>query len=370
MSARSVDSRHDDDPKRTVDGCPGYSAEWPEPAHVQADRDSDRVQREVGAPMGKAGIGRGRRNQAASHLAGAPGRSRQDARNRREAPSGLILPLKWPGGKTKVLPRLLEAVACLGGIETHQTYFESFLGGGALFHALRPAKARLNDASPHLIQCLMQIRDVPDAVTAALQPLIAAYPPHEDQDARRVVYDAVRARFNAQTAGQVEQAAMMIWLNRTCFNGVWRVNPRGHLNIAVGSHKKLLFPDLCVISARMQGTVLTCLDYSTALDAAREGDLVYLDPPYGSLQGEKGFDMYTAERFGAVQHRWLVEVIRILHARGVRILLSNGDYLGNREAYEAAGLHVERLDEKRSVNQDGAGRGAVPCLLAWSRHAA
>jgi DNA adenine methylase len=271
------------------------------------------------------------------------------------------------------LPRLLEVVARLGGIEPHQTYHEPFMGGGALYHALAPAKARLNDASPELVRCIRAIQVDAPAVLSALTSLVASFPGHTDRPAQQVYYNNIRALFNAKHDNDAVHAGAMIFLNRTCFNGLWRVNASGEFNASLGRYKKPAFPgatDLDAVAARLFSTVITLGNYSTALDATRRGDLAFLDPPYGGVQGEAGFTAYTAGGFGVGQQRWLVEVIRILHARGVRVILTNGDFPGNRAAYEAAGLTVECLNEMRRINTDTTARGAVPCLLAWSRHAA
>jgi DNA adenine methylase len=272
-------------------------------------------------------------------------------------------------------------VARLGGLKPHQTYHESFVGVGALFHDLEPAKARLNDASPALVNCLHALQADPDTVHVELQALVGAFPPHDDRPRQESYYNAVRATFNGylpligtmMAAPPALVAAQMIFLNRTCFNGLWRVSQKGKYNASLGRYKAPAFPSLEALRAiggRLRPAIITLGDYSTALMDAKEGDLAFLDPPYGGVRGDAGFTGYTAEGFSAGQQRWLVEVIRILHARGVRIILTNGAFPGNREAYEAAGLTVECLDETRSINTDTTGRGAVPCLLAWSRHAA
>ena len=268
----------------------------------------------------------------------------------------------------------------LGGLEPHQTYFESFVGAGALFHDLEPAPARLNDASAPLVNCLRAIRATPDAVHVELRALVDAFPPHDPRPVQEAYYNSVRATFKTDVpqidtpdaAPPALVAAQMIFLNRTCFNGLWRINKKGEYNASLGRYKRPAFPsraDLDGISGRLQKAIITLGDFSVALMRAKAGDLAFLDPPYGGVRGDTGFAAYTAAGFDVMQQRWLVEVVRILHARGVRIILTNGDFPGNREAYEAAGLIVERLNETRSINTDTTGRGAVPCLLAWSRHA-
>jgi DNA adenine methylase len=340
---------------------------------VPRDRGEARLLGEERETLGQDRGGRRWRQQADKSLPTRTGSSGRDAPSdagSRSRPR-LILPLKWPGGKTQVLPRLREVVALLGGLTPNQTYHAPFAGAGALFHDLAPAQARLNDAAPALVNCLQAIKADPGQVYLALDKLVKAFPPHTDRPAQVLSYNATRGKFNARVKfSPSTSAAQMIFLNRTCFNGLWRVNIAGGFNASLGKYTAPAFPsleDLRAISVRLQAAVISLGDFSTALDAAREGDLAFLDPPYGGVRGDSGFVGYTAGGFDGAQQRWLVEVIRILHDRGVRIILTNGAFPGNREAYEAAGLHVEKLAETRTINTKVDARGTVPCLLAWTR---
>jgi DNA adenine methylase len=285
--------------------------------------------------------------------------------------------LKWAGGKRQLLPQLRRFYP-----PTFNRYIEPFFGSGAVFfdlHAadrLRGHDVVLIDSNADLIGCYEMVRDECDAVAHALERLTAA---HAKEG--RTHYYAVRdGRFNPlrndrrQTNGRIaytpELAAMLIYLNRTGFNGLFRLNASGGFNVPAGR-----YPRPAIVSreklVRVAGALsspgvrLLFGSFELARDVAAAGDFLYVDPPYSPLSRTANFTSYTASRFGAEEQARLQQVVIEVAGRGCHILVSNSTapeisalYETNREA-RAANLRTLIIPARRAINSDPTRRGAV-----------
>ncbi len=261
--------------------------------------------------------------------------------------------LKWAGGKTRLLPVLLAYVPAW-----FATYHEPFLGGGALFFALyrlqRIRTAVLSDINAELMDTYRAVRDQVEAVIRYLE----TYPHRQD------FYYALRARDPWQLP-LAERAARMIYLNKTGYNGLYRVNKRGQFNVPFGRYKRPNYRDfanLRAVSRALQGVTLATRSFEAVLEAVQPGDFVYLDPPYVPVSPTARFTQYHAGGFGQAEHQRLAEVFRALTARGVYAMLSNSDTPWVRDLYADAAT-VLSVQAPRFINSKGHKRGPQPELL-------
>jgi DNA adenine methylase len=261
--------------------------------------------------------------------------------------------VKWVGGKTRLLGELIDRLP-----ERIGRYYEPFAGGAALFFRVAPARAVLNDYNADLIATYRALATGADAVVRKL-----AY--HRQHHGRTHYYD-MRERWNdpARTWAPHERAAAFIYLNKTCFNGLWRVNRSGRFNVPMGRYDD---PPICVPDALAAASVvlaraeLRCGDYRAAVHDAGPGDFVYFDPPYDPVTTTANFTSYTAGSFGPDDQRALADLARTLVARGCRVMLSNSDTAFIRSIYR--GLTIDRVKCARAINSDPTRRGEVDELI-------
>lgn len=259
--------------------------------------------------------------------------------------------VKWVGGKRQLLPKLLPRLPDRFG-----TYHEPFIGGGALFFERRPATAVLSDQNERLVRTYRAIRDSVEDVIE----LLRGYP-HD----KEFFLDMRRRDIDAGT--DVEVAAWFIYLNRTAFNGLYRVNSRNGFNVPFGRYAS---PRICdaknlrACSTALQRADIRHESFESVLDRARRGDFVYFDPPYVPLTATSNFTSYTADHFGPNEQIRLRDLALELKRRGVHVLLSNSSAPFVRELY-AEGFELEEVQATRAINSVGSGRGAVTELLMW-----
>ncbi|HSK02469.1 MAG TPA: DNA adenine methylase [Kofleriaceae bacterium] len=257
--------------------------------------------------------------------------------------------IKWVGGKTKLLPELLARMPPQLG-----RYFEPFAGGAALFFRVAPRRAVLADSNADLIGLYRTVRKDAGAVIRELERHRAAH----DQ----VHYYDTRARWNDPGASwsDVDRAAAFIYLNKTCFNGLWRVNRAGDFNVPIGRYAD---PPICVpealraAQAALARASLRCDDYQKVAGDAERGDFLYFDPPYDPVTPTASFTSYTAGAFGPDDQRALADTARALVARGCRVMLSNSDTPFVRSLYR--GFRIDRVKCPRAINSNAARRGEV-----------
>ena len=285
--------------------------------------------------------------------------------------------LKWAGGKRQLLPALRDFYP-----DGFGTYHEPFLGSGAVFFdlagRLANGRVRLTDVNADLIGCWLRLRDNPDEVIAGLRELATGYRKAPDEHfyrvrndefnpARREIMNGNGLRAEAYTP---DLAAMFIYLNRTGYNGLFRLNSTGLFNVPRGRYKNPRICDednlrrvsstLSALSARIEHA-----SFDAVLQSARAGDLVYFDPPYAPLSTTARFTSYTSDGFGSRDQRYLQQVLIELARRKCHVVLSNstapeiaGLYDGNKDA-ERVGLRAHTVPARRAINSDASRRGHV-----------
>ncbi|TMA75411.1 MAG: DNA adenine methylase [Deltaproteobacteria bacterium] len=259
--------------------------------------------------------------------------------------------LKWVGGKTSLLPELLRHVP-----PRIRRYHEPFVGGGALFFAVVPRRAVLSDNNAELVHCYRQVRDDVHAVLAALARHV-----YERQH-----YQGVRA-LDPLHLSSAERAARFIYLNKTCFNGLWRVNRAGRFNVPIGRYTNPRFYDpgaLLAASSVLARTDLLHAPFEDAILKAAPGDFVYLDPPYDPVSATSSFASYTADGFTWDDQKRLARACIALNRRGVRFLLSNSATDRVRELYR--GFEQRLVRAPRFINSKAECRGRVDELLVFN----
>jgi DNA adenine methylase len=263
--------------------------------------------------------------------------------------------LKWAGGKTRLISQFAPYFP-----EHFNRYHEPFLGGGAVFFHLQPEDAVLSDLNGRLVECYRVIRDEPSALMEKLDE-------HRRRHNHQYFYEA-RTRFNqARGMTAVDRAALFIYLNKTCFNGLYRENSRGEFNVPVGSYSDPAVYDASLIlsvSRVLQGVEIRNEGFESVLARAERGDLVYFDPPYVPVSSTSSFTSYTGAGFDTSLQERLAHVLDELSRRGVYVMLSNSDAPLVRDLY--AGWRVIDIRAPRSINSRGTGRGDVGEVLVCS----
>lgn len=251
--------------------------------------------------------------------------------------------LKWAGGKTRYASVLVALAPEFSG-----TYREPFLGSGAVFFELRPSRAVLSDANRELVVCFRQVRERPRDVMALLDTM-----PNTAEH-----FERVRRRDPAGLS-ELERAARVIYLNKTSFRGLWRVNRKGEFNIPYGAYDRPYYNKATLSRAAesLTGAVIRESDFEAAVDDARPGDWVFLDPPYVPLGGWSDFKRYTPDQFGERDHVRLCEAMLRADRRGVHLMLTNSDTAFVRELF---GAHFRelRLPTRRDINLVARDRGS------------
>jgi DNA adenine methylase len=260
--------------------------------------------------------------------------------------------IRWVGGKTQLLPQLLELAPKEFG-----TYHEPFLGGGALFFALKPKASELGDFNQRLVNAFECVRDHYPDVVAHMRTF---------KRSADVFYEQ-RSILNKEGCVRLpdpQAAARFIFLNKTCFNGLWRENNSGEFNVPYGGDRPGKFLDERVLldcSIALHGAHrVRWEDFGNVQFRAKFGDFVYFDPPYIPLTVTSFVD-YTSDGFGAPEQLRLRDIALDLKSRGVHVMLSNSDTPIVRELYRGFKLH--EVQARRSVNSNGKGRGKVGELI-------
>jgi DNA adenine methylase len=295
-------------------------------------------------------------------------RSKSVRRGEQAAEAGPRPFLKWAGGKRLLAPRILDLLPrdVVAGGPGSGRYLEPFLGGGAVFFALPRAaacRAALSDVNGELVDAFTAVRDEVEAVVEHLGRLA---PGACDRDE----FERVRATL-PQDLPLAERAARTIYLNKTCFNGLFRVNSEGRFNVPFGDRRTPLVVDednLRACSRHLSGVTLRRLDFQEALALARRGDAAYLDPPYAPVSRTSNFTSFTRDGFDRTDQERLVAAMGRAAARGVRCLTSNSDVPLVRRICSEAALRGEplfylELDARRSVSASARGRGRARELL-------
>jgi DNA adenine methylase len=257
--------------------------------------------------------------------------------------------VKWAGGKRQLLPELLRRRPPVFG-----RYFEPFVGGGALFFELRPREATLADVNVRLVRTYQGIRDDVEGVIRLLSGF-----PHDEA----FFYEMRERDIDARSDAEV--AAWFVYLNKTCYNGLYRVNKGNVFNVPFGRYDNPAIcnpPLLRACSAALRGVDLRVEDFASAAQRAQAGDFVYFDPPYVPLSATSSFTSYTSTGFGDEAQVRLRDVALDLKRRGVHVVLSNSAAPFVRQLYRK-GFEVCDVAATRMVNSKASGRGAITELV-------
>ncbi|OTF01575.1 DNA adenine methylase [Halorubrum sp. SD683] len=265
--------------------------------------------------------------------------------------------LKWAGGKRQLLSEITALFPT-----TYEAYHEPFVGGGAVFFDQDPDDGTINDLNTRLTTFYEIVRDQPDA-------LIHENKTHEHTEEyyynARSEFNALFSRSNITRDERVREASLLLYLNRTCFNGLYRENSDGEFNVSFGRYSN---PDwvqeqrIRKASRVLQGTAVFNTDFSYVVDEASSGDLVYFDPPYEPVSKTADFNSYQAEGFDPEDQRRLRDVVVELTEMDVSVILSNSPPVT--ELYEDHGVFsIRYVDATRAINSDASSRGEVSEVL-------
>lgn len=260
--------------------------------------------------------------------------------------------MKWAGGKRQVLSQYLPFFPT-----NIRTYYEPFLGGGAIFFHLQPSKSVLTDINAELVNVYQCVRDAVEEVIL----LLREHQKHHQKD----YYYSVRANPSAEP---IERAARLLYLNKTCFNGLYRENSKGQFNVPMGRYKKpaICNPELlCSASHALQSAEIALEPFEYILKRSfHPQDLIYFDPPYHPISATSNFTSYNRYAFRTEDQIRLRETFVELARRGLRVMLSNSDCPFIRELYE--GFNIHTIQAARSINSKCARRGKITELLITS----
>ncbi|HAG11970.1 MAG TPA: modification methylase [Desulfotomaculum sp.] len=257
--------------------------------------------------------------------------------------------IKWAGGKGQLI---FQIRPFLPG-QTIKLYLEPFVGGGAMFFHLQPLKAVLIDNNPELINFYTVVRD-------NLESLLVKLAGHENS---KEYYYRIRA-LEPEAMEPVDRASRFLYLNKTSYNGLYRVNKKGRHNVPFGRYKNPRIIDrerLSLANVLLQTTILIFGDFSSVLDFAKPGAFIYLDPPYQPLSTTSNFTSYTSEAFSEQDQYRLAKVFKKLDQRRCFVMLSNSDTPLIREIYSSYNQTI--LFARRAINCQAGGRGPVSELL-------
>lgn len=269
--------------------------------------------------------------------------------------------LKWVGGKGRLLDQLLPYFA--EARKDEGKYFEPFFGGGAVFFALSPVSGRINDVNKALMSAYSNIKTSVDSVIEQLKVLEEEYVAL-DADARQEYFYERRKEYNQEPHDTVRKTALLIFLNKTCFNGLYRENRKGEFNVPHGRYAN---PTICdettlrATSKALQYVDISSGSFEDSVAEAKAGDFVYFDPPYHPLNPTSSFTSYSVDDFSADDQRKLKEVFDDLTKRGVKVALSNSDCEFINELYKE--YRIEKVWAGRSINSVGSKRGKITEVL-------
>lgn len=260
--------------------------------------------------------------------------------------------VKWVGGKRQLMFELLKNLP-----KSYNRYFEPFIGGGALFFELQPDNAYISDMNEELINLYFVVRDSVDELVHDLNK-------HEISKEYFLKIRNLDRMEKYFKLSNVERASRFIYLNRTCFNGMYRVNSKGEFNVPFGNYKNPRIIDennLLNCSELLKKTEIKCADFSEIIHKVQKGDFVYFDPPYVPLNETSSFTSYTKDGFDIDMQFKLRDVCDELDSMGVKFMLSNSDTKLVNELY--VNYNIKKVFASRQINANANGRGKITEVL-------
>jgi DNA adenine methylase len=296
----------------------------------------------------------------ATLVLGSPNPKTQDAEVKRD---GLVRPfLKWAGGKRQLVGTIRKYIP-----RQYNLYFEPFVGAGAILFDLQPAAALINDVNEELINCYRVVKEYSEElITDAKQ----------HPNTKKHFYDlrSLDRQLAFSELSQLSRASRILFLNKTCFNGLFRVNSRGHFNVPYSKYSNPLIVDEVAIRAvsryfNSSRIEMSSQDFETALSGAGRGDFVYLDPPYDPVSDTSSFTGYNLPGFDRKEQRRLKKACDELTDRGCKILLSNSATPFIRDLYRNKRRYtIVEVKANRNINSVGKGRGKIKELLIFNNY--
>lgn len=258
--------------------------------------------------------------------------------------------VKWAGGKRQLLSQIKERMP-----ENYNDYYEPFVGGGAVTFELLPANALINDINKALINAYKQICNAPEAFLKAVNKF-----DEEMWEDGKEYYYSLREHYNdklMKAEYDVELAALLVFINKHCFNGLYRVNGKGLFNVPYNNSRRTSVDEgsIMEISKYLQGITITDGDFEEACKGAKKGDFVFIDSPYAPLN-PTSFEAYTKEGFDIESHKRLARLYDELTARGCFCMLTNHNTRLINELYGGKGYTIDVVSVKRMINSDASNR--------------
>lgn len=252
--------------------------------------------------------------------------------------------VKWAGGKGQLVEKLMNRIP-----DQYNTYFEPFIGGGALLLALKPKKAIINDINEQLINVYKQLSTNPNKVIYAVKVI-------EETPCSKEYYYEMRDKYNKKISNHeldAECAGLTIWINKHCFNGLYRVNANGLFNVPYNNNKNANSIDennlVAIGDYISSGSVeIMCEDFEKLCNSVKKNDFVYFDSPYVPVSETAAFTDYTKDGFTLEDHKRLAALFKKLDKKGANIMLSNHDVPLVWELYKD--YYIEKVDVKRNIN--------------------
>ncbi len=290
--------------------------------------------------------------------------------------------IKWVGGKSQLIEQLDAQLPADFANWEDVTYIEPFVGGGAmLFYMLQRypniQHAIINDVNPDLTTCYRTVKDTPDELISSLVDIQNDYNALETEEGRKEFFLAARDRYNEKNLAPIENTTLFFFLNRTCFNGLYRVNKKGLFNVPFGKYTNPQICDPATIlkdSELLQHVEILTGDFEATFEYARGNTLFYFDPPYRPLSDTSSFNDYAKESFNDEAQIRLKEYCDRINEAGFHFMLSNSDCKGKNEEdnffevlYEA--YHIERVWASRSINSNPSKRGKLTEILVHNYNA-
>lgn len=283
--------------------------------------------------------------------------------------------IKWAGGKSQLLSEIRTKYP-----QKIERYCEPFVGGGAVLLDVlanyNPNEVIINDINAALINTYQQVQSNVDALISQLDKMQSEFW-KADSELRKTLYTDNREKFNSLincNDNNLDKAALFIFLNKTCFNGLYRVNRKGLFNVPIGSYKK---PPICdaenlrYISTLLQNVEIKCGDYKDCADFIDDKTFVYIDPPYRPLTATASFTSYNENEFGDQQQIELGHFVDVITEKGSKVVASNSDPQNaddNDNFFDDlyAKYNIDRVSAKRMINSKASGRGDVSELLIYN----